>query len=342
MARSQPQFDFVPLPTNAIMVMSMTKSLEALSKGNMAVMSAQPPAITCSGSSEPALRNEVHTQTPLPVSSPSIPLPSNGLPRYGIAPVPQPGQIRPPEAPKRVRSSATVPRAQFTEGFLRRTDRRALNRTESAKRSPNPLASHRPSKVTKTTRPKPFPNTSPLSNPSQIDAATFAALQNQQNLREPVSPTNWEKAAIPPAPPSASQIIKENGCLRWQIRMARHLAQNGHAGPFEIGDFLCDINRITGKILKIASRVYNPDTGYFWRNMFTGGRIHPQNNNKSAQTLCGKPVAGPGGAFLGFADDNGGIIQPQIQLVSPDREAILCPEPDFKSALRNGQDPMWF
>lgn len=277
-----------------------------------------------------------------PQSSPSIPLPSNGLPRYGIAPFPQPGQIWLSEPPKRVRNSVTVPRAQFTEGFLRRIDRRALNRTESAKRSPNPLASHRPYKITKTARPKPFPSTSPSSSLSQIDAATFASLQNQQNLREPVSPTNWDKAAIPPAPPSASQITKENGCLRWQIRMARHLAQNGHAGPFEIGDFLCDINRITGKILKIASRIYNPDTGYFWQNMFTGGRINHQNNKKSAQTLCGKPVAGPGGAFLGFADDNGGIIQPQLQLVSPDREAILCPEPDFKSALRNGQDPMWF
>lgn len=49
--------------------MLMTKSLEALSKGNMAVMSVQPPAMTCPESSEPALRNEVRSQTPLPVVS---------------------------------------------------------------------------------------------------------------------------------------------------------------------------------------------------------------------------------------------------------------------------------
>lgn len=49
--------------------MSITESLETLSKGNTAAISAQPPAITCTGSSEPAPRNEVHTQTPLPVVS---------------------------------------------------------------------------------------------------------------------------------------------------------------------------------------------------------------------------------------------------------------------------------
>ncbi|KAF7551312.1 hypothetical protein G7Z17_g5090 [Cylindrodendrum hubeiense] len=249
----------------------------------------------------------------------------------------------------------TAPRAQFTEGFLRRTDRRALNRAESAKRSSSSLASHRPSKITKTpktpktpkapktARPKPFPSTSPSTKLAQIDAATFASLQNKQKiLHEPVSPTNWAKVAIPPAPPSPAQIIEENSSLRWQIQMSRHLAQNGLIGPFEIGDFLCNINRVTGKILKIASRVYNPSQGYYWQNMFTGGRINHQNTNTDAQALCGKPVAGPGGAFLGFSDDNGGILQPPLQLISPDREALLYPEPELKSALRNGQDPMWF
>ncbi|KPM37439.1 hypothetical protein AK830_g9137 [Neonectria ditissima] len=163
---------------------------------------------------------------------------------------------------------ATTPTAQFTEGFMRRSDQGARHRAESSNstQSTKPLASHRPSKVTKITKParsKPFPCTTSLGDLEKTDATTVAFTDRDKHHRDPVSPTDWSKAIFPPKTPSAAQLLQENGCLQWQIRMARHLSFHKQHGLFEIGDFLCNVNRTTGDIIKVAVRVYSPVHGYF-------------------------------------------------------------------------------
>ncbi|KAK7397987.1 hypothetical protein QQX98_012635, partial [Neonectria punicea] len=229
---------------------------------------------------------------------------------------------------------SSTPPAQFTEGFMRRSDQGARLRAESskAKQSTKPPASHRPSKIVKSVRPKPFPCTSCLSELDKRDAAIPAAFANQEkHHREPISPPNWSKAVFPPQTPSASHLLHENECLQWQIRMARHLTFHKQCGPFEIGDFLCNVNRTTGDIIKVAVRVHNP------KNMFTDGASDPEKTNHDGKTMCGKPISGPGGSFLGFTNRKA-----LYQINSSDREARLNPESEYKSPFRNGKDPMWF
>ncbi|KAK7421670.1 hypothetical protein QQZ08_009844 [Neonectria magnoliae] len=293
---------------------STTEPLSAPVTETSMVRLVQLAAIKDTESTDSLPSNGVHAQTPLSVTKPPISELVDDRLSYLNRPLPSKGSSTPP--------------AQFTEGFMRRSDQGARLRAESskAKQSTKPPASQRLSKIVKSVRPKPFPCTSSLSDLQKRDAATLAAFTNQEkHHREPISPPNWNKAVFPPQTPSASHLLHENGCLQWQIRMARHLTFHKQRGPFEIGDFLCNVNRITGDIIKVA------------KNMLTGGASDPEKTNHDGKTMCGRPISGPGGSFLGFANRKA-----LYQINSSDREARLNPEPEYKSPFRNGKDPMWF
>lgn len=187
----------------------------------------------------------------------------------------------------------------------------------------------------------------------------------EEHLGHPIPPPNWTKTVLAPSTPSTADLLKENGSLRWQIRMARYLAYNGITGPFEIGDYLCDIDVITGEIAKVATRIYSQAAkSYHWQSMFTG---NPVQQTKESE-LYGAPLVADDGSFRGLVEDDK-VVKVPYHIISADRgdllglpvdksdsdnvKAVLRPDhddvksvlgPDFeevKSALRLGYDPMW-
>lgn len=140
-------------------------------------------------------------------------------------------------------------------------------RKEFAKRVANRLAPHQPSKVTKAQRPKPFPNTSSLEDVVKVDAAEYSSRKKKQEeqLKIPIGPVDWDKAFITPGPPPASAIIAGNNMesIRWQVENARHLFINGIVGPFEIGGFLCNVEDGTGNLGKVAQRIKDANGNWY-------------------------------------------------------------------------------
>ena len=157
-------------------------------------------------------------------------------------------------------------------------------------------------------------------------------------LAQPISPPNLVEALKTPAPPSAKDLLDRNKVIGYQVRMARHLSAIGLQGPYEIGDFLCDVQRETGQIIKLAQRCVCPiEKAFIWRSIITGESLRT-----NQEVLYGRPISLSDGSFQSLNNGNG-AMSPQFQLVSPDREAILSPPeepvypwkdyPDFETQL---------
>ncbi|KAM5342820.1 hypothetical protein ACJ41O_013786 [Fusarium nematophilum] len=158
------------------------------------------------------------------------------------------------------------------------------------------------------------PEPANATQPADDDhASSFYKRSQAFTHDECIPPPNPAVDARPPLPPSAAELLRPHGALRFQICTARHLAHIGVDGPYEIGDFLCDIHRGSGKIIKFAESEVGPDGKVFWRHIMTGQRVEPE--DKSG--LCGKPVALSNGTFFGLNDEKGQTIRPEWQFRPP-------------------------
>lgn len=216
--------------------------------------------------------------------------------------------------------------------------------------SPNPASKpaaatqRRSSKVTKARSSKAAAKAKPRGgNLSQLEIGSFPKkfdiTPQLDQLRQTVSSTNWAEASKPPSPPSCEELLRPNGCIGWQIQMARHLACRGVEGPYEIGDYLCNIQMNNGEIIKLAARTWTPDSGYIWESMLNAQPIEPTGE----LPLKGKPLGGPNGSYLGF-EDCAGIMNPPLRVTSPTRmgKSFTAADKDLSQlALLPGCDPMW-
>ncbi|KAF7563259.1 hypothetical protein G7046_g876 [Stylonectria norvegica] len=266
---------------------------------------------------------------------------------YDLSRVTATRQLHIPE-PQCIWDASVRARALYKENSHIRNDRGAIDWMPKAHLSPSRLSpsssfslgtSQRPSKIVKAKRSPNFPQTTLPYQPNK-KASIDAEIRQQQRQRQldvPVSPVNWETVGKPPSTPSAVDLLHENGCLQWQIQMSRYLAFIGVAGPYEIGDYLCNI-QASGVIIKVYSRTLSLTNGYYWRSLVTGLPAHFVGN----QDLCGKPSLGLSGSLKGLSE-RGRRRTPQPQLVSPDRQAMIRPVvEEMKSPFLTENDPMWF
>ncbi|KAF4967747.1 hypothetical protein FZEAL_10494, partial [Fusarium zealandicum] len=163
------------------------------------------------------------------------------------------------------------------------------------------------------------------------------------------SPPNPIKAARPPPPPSAAIILgpASKDRIRWQVDTARHLAHRHIAGPYEIGDYLCDILRGSGQFVKVARRVMGPTGQYYWQHMMLGQRVQPGDGS----SLNGRAVALSTGALFALRGRNGHMIHPEWQFSEPTveqkrrmtREETPRDVNPIHPGLKPGsKDHMWF
>lgn len=113
----------------------------------------------------------------------------------------------------------------------------------------------------------------------------------------------------------------------------------GISGPYEIGDYLCDIRADTGEPVKRATRRHNDREGWVWQNLLTGGPVREQMFDYEQ---CGIPIEGPEGSFVGLRNDYV-ALRPQGIVSTADLEKPFRSEKDnFKSPFRVDDDPMWY
>lgn len=165
--------------------------------------------------------------------------------------------------------------------------------------------------------------------PTWIQRTRFIRMNQPRTIQVP-----------PPSSPSAKSLLERNGCVRWQFEMAHHLASRGIAGPFEIGDFLCDILIPSRNVLKVAQRVRHPHTGYFtWAWKCTGRPL--EEVLRGVGVVCGTPIPGSGGRLASFQPPPGSARAYTIPCADRESATSCAGTRSAPSALK-GYDPMWF
>ncbi|KAF5018221.1 hypothetical protein F66182_9807 [Fusarium sp. NRRL 66182] len=216
------------------------------------------------------------------------------------------------------------------------------NSKDSKQVRPDPLAPCNPSRVSKTAcKPKQSvaqPKHSKkqgdnnVDNPIVVDDKLAGHVHNgPRNLKEAsgspsfYSPSppflkgdtipkfNPARATIAPSPPSISDLFNPEISLPYHIDMARHLACTNISGPYEVGEYLCDIHKATGRFIKIAHRETGPDGNLFWRHIMTGDHLLPSNNSE----LTGKPASLLNGALVWMENEQGNIVPPEWMFMNP-------------------------
>ncbi|KAK0387171.1 hypothetical protein NLU13_5484 [Sarocladium strictum] len=106
----------------------------------------------------------------------------------------------------------------------------------------------------------------------------------------------------PPVTPPASAILQRRKEISsWQVDMALDLSRKGIEGPFEIGDYLCVIDPVTGKCSKKATSKIEAETGRnWWIDMETELPYQSPNFHQEPMEVYGSPVRGPFGSLIGF------------------------------------------
>lgn len=204
------------------------------------------------------------------------------------------------------------------------THKALINRAKKQKRTASLRAPHRPQNVR-------IPPSNPRSRSSTSSDSSSSSVDDPI-AQQPQDPVHLSRCSqVVPKPPAVADLLRENGCLEWQIHMARHLAANGSKGPFEIGEYLCTVRRRTGEIVKRAQRIYDCETGRFqWQDVHT---LNPIEQDMS--------VNGAFGAYQGsmgsFHEVSGCVQFSYIPPASRHTHNTRAQE-----ALKYGYDPMWF
>lgn len=223
-----------------------------------------------------------------------------------------------------------------------------LSKTSRQTKPVNPLAAQRPSKVTKPsahsqshvscTPPAPQSLSKARARAAHLGLKTKTSNLSVEELGRKPSPPEWSELAKPPLPPSISDLLKMNKNVGWQIKVARHLAYTGVHGPYEVGDFQCEIHAGTGEVIKVGVRNFDEGQGYNWRSMCNPRFRLPERDYN--EPLCGRPVKEIGDAFGGFWGKRAYVAPPTF-VPSADRNAQFMGTVEEKSALKPGCDPMW-
>ncbi|CEJ88622.1 hypothetical protein VHEMI04771 [[Torrubiella] hemipterigena] len=120
--------------------------------------------------------------------------------------------------------------------------------------------------------------------------------------------------------------------------MAIYLAGVGCAGPFEIGNVLCEIDTIADVIHVVAKRRLDKETGQFtWSPLGYGVVPRSQSN---PNLTCGAPAPGIYGSlvsFVGHAGQNG------VPTFVPSANPLSGQQTKTQEflPLKMGYDPMW-
>ncbi|KAF5005030.1 hypothetical protein FDECE_8501 [Fusarium decemcellulare] len=223
-------------------------------------------------------------------------------------------------------SSQNVRRVNTNTRNTSRAPRRRSN--PAAGLSGNPLGSDPNAAMS----PNSVPDVSPAGNPPSHSSAAVLPNLPPATLPEPLAPMNYQK-------------MHEHEA--YQISMAQHLSSIGVTGPYEIGDYLCDIVRATGHITKLAVREVLPDGQQVWRDLRVGSLIAP----RPSLNICGRPAATSSGALLWMEDETGKVIRPEWMFFGPlagrfngswSQKVQDKGESPADSGLKPGYDPVWY
>lgn len=213
-----------------------------------------------------------------------------------------------------------------------------------------PLASHRPSRLTKAGRPK-----TAASRSNSSAGVNHHALASVKAKYHPAGSYRAPRRLVydgvdrsrAPKPPAVGELFTPKGKLHWQVDMARHLAYKGISGPYEIGDYLCHIHIGTGEVMKQAVRtskaqaqVDDAQKGPVWQNVYTQAIVQ-EGGFRGDQ--CGIPMEGLGGSFEGLRTE-AVAIRPQTVIPPADKLKPFLHEVEKlkRFALKTDNDPIWF
>ncbi|KOS23319.1 hypothetical protein ESCO_006637 [Escovopsis weberi] len=168
---------------------------------------------------------------------------------------------------------------------------------------------------------------------AEARAAQLLSAEQQAQLQlmeTPVPQAGRAEMAAAPRPPAAAKILGHNECLEWQIRMARHLAFTHQRGPFEIGDFVCNIEGGSGTIKKLAMRCEDENGEKVWVSMTEKDVLKMQTDEREERS--GRPIWRRDGAFHGFGESPLSLDPAPTFLPRADRDANrrkenIMPEP---------------
>lgn len=113
-------------------------------------------------------------------------------------------------------------------------------------------------------------------------------------------PPRSRRGPPPPAPPrdNHQDLGELYDVIHNQMRLARSLFSFGHPGPFQVGRYICKIDRYNGQPVPMALLRLGPDNKVIAVDLETKqdiSTIQPKDNGQGAW--------GPKGEFLGFKGD---------------------------------------
>ncbi|KAF4431425.1 hypothetical protein F53441_13901 [Fusarium austroafricanum] len=132
-------------------------------------------------------------------------------------------------------------------------------------------------------------------------------------LQEEIPPFDPVSINTCPKPPPPVILLDPKARIRYQVHMSRYLAYSGVVGPYEVGDYLCDVQMSNGKLVRIAKSNTGPNGGKFWSHLMTGERVQAQHGSR----LTGKPVSLMNGALAWMEDEQGQRIPPEWTFNEP-------------------------
>ncbi|KAH8169155.1 hypothetical protein LIA77_11281 [Sarocladium implicatum] len=176
--------------------------------------------------------------------------------------------------------------------------------------------------------------TGPEPHECQADGGTsIKAPAPERNTRAKLTPSLMSKrrhpepeACVEPGTLADRQRRKRD--ISNQLLGARFLAQHGDQGPFEIGDYLCEFEKGTGKVLRRANRRFHAPTGrYLWINLSTQRPYANVSVVQQYTEVYGTPIANPDGSLSKF------------DKMEPGSRITRSPRPSLRP-MRHSWDPM--
>ncbi|KAM0243936.1 hypothetical protein ACHAP5_006795 [Fusarium lateritium] len=204
----------------------------------------------------------------------------------------------------RISKAARLPKEPARQSKHPKATRLPKEPARQSKHSKNWIGNSRDSPITVDDNPASrcisTPNKTSDPNPHYKVAQAFSFDQS-------IPPMDPNLIKTCPKPPPAALLFDQKASFPYRLAMARHMAYNGVSGPYELGEYLVDIHRATGKPVKIAHRDADEYGQPIWRHLITGDRIQPQDESN----VSGKPVALSTGALIRMEDANSTVIAPE-------------------------------